>query len=300
MDELLVVQHGVLSRAQATEFIDPLTLRHWLGHVWRAPHPRVVVTHNGPLTPAQRDWAALLAAPDGSALWGGSAARWDGFRDRLADDQVHVVQPVGTRRLVMPGVTAHWSSRLGADDVHPTSEPRRTRIARSVIDLASSCRTDGRARTVVFIALQQRLATTEQLAACLDARGPCRHRAELAQTLGEAAGGIHSLPERDFSAIVRRWRLPEPSRQAVLRRPDGRYYLDALWLRYLLTAEVDGVQHRDADQWESDLGRTADVVAQGLRQIRFSSYAVRRRADLVGDRLSRALRSGGWDGVGRS
>jgi hypothetical protein len=38
------------------------------------------------------------------------------------------------------------------------------------------------------------------------------------------------------------------------------------------------------------------VVAGGLRQIRFSSFAVRRRADRVGDLMVLALQSGGWAG----
>ena len=132
IDALLGRQAGVLSRAQALEFLDPKTLSRRVGREWQAPHRRVVVTHNGPLTPDQRDWATLLAAPEGSALWGGSAARWDGFTDRYSDETVHVVQRVGSRRLAIPWVQVHWSSELSEADINGLAVPRRTRISRSL------------------------------------------------------------------------------------------------------------------------------------------------------------------------
>jgi very-short-patch-repair endonuclease len=104
------------------------------------------------------------------------------------------------------------------------------------------------------------------------------------------------VPERDFDRIVIRRGLPAPTRQAVRRRPTGRYYLDVLWERYCLAVEVDGAHHRTAMQWDDDLDRSAYVVAGGLRQIRFSSYSVRQRAGRVGDLLVMALQSGGWSG----
>lgn len=299
LDELLSLQHGVLSRVQALEFFDRTLIelnltRH---RRWQAPHRQVLVLHNGPLTAEQRIWTASLASPPGSALWGGSAARLDGFVDRLADDRVHVALPEGARRVPIPWVTSHWSSTLGPEDVHPTAAPRRTRLPRSLLDLASDARNERRARAVLFSAVQQRLVTTAAIEEALSRRGPCRHRALIVATLQDIGGGIHSVPEKDFDTILRRHRLPQPTRQQVRRRANGRYYLDALWDLFRLWVEVDGEHHREAQQWEDDLDRTADVVADGLRQIRFTAYAVRRRADRVGKVLERALRSGGWDGA---
>ena len=68
-------------------------------------------------------------------------------------------------------------------------------------------------------------------------------RALLIETLTDIAGGGHSLPEVAFSRLVRCAGLPPPTRQAILRRPDGRYYLDAEWRPQRVAAEIDGLAH---------------------------------------------------------
>jgi very-short-patch-repair endonuclease len=296
IDELRGRQADVLTLDQTQRFFEARTVHRRVGRLWQAPHRGVVVLHNGPLTQLQRTWAAVLAAPAGSALWGSTAAALDGFRDIVEDVRVHVVLPVGSRRLPIPWVQSHWSAHLGPADVHPLAEPRRTRIARSLLDLASDARDGRRAAAVLFAGAQQRLVTADMLEEALNRRGHCRHHELILETLADIEGGIHSVPEQDFDRIVRRLGLPQPTRQVIRRRPNGRYYLDVLWEEFGLAVEIDGSHHRSATQWDDDLDRTAVVVAGGLRQIRFSSFAVRRRADRVGDLLMMALQSGGWTG----
>ncbi len=296
IDELRQRQADVLTLDQLQQFFEPQTVRHRVGRLWQSPHHKVVVLHNGPLTQPQRVWVAALAAPCGSALWGSTAAALDGFRDMVEDGRVHIVLPVGSRRLPVPWVQSHWSAQLGSDDVHPLAEPRRTRLPRSLLDLACDARNGRRAAAVLFAGAQQRLVTADMLQQALDRRGPCRHRAVILETLADIEGGIHSVPEHNFDRIVKRRGLPMPTRQVVRRRPNGRYYLDVLWEEFGLAVEIDGSHHRTAAQWDDDLDRTAVVVAGGLRQIRFSSFAVRRRADRVGDLMVLALQSGGWAG----
>jgi very-short-patch-repair endonuclease len=296
IDELRHQQADVLALDQIQQFFEPQTVRRRIGRMWQSPHHGVVVLHNGPLTPTQRIWVAALAAPSGSALWGGTAARLDGYRDQVEDARVHIVLPVGSRRLSIPWVQSHWSAQLGPADVHPVAEPRRTRLPRSLLDLASDASDGRRAASVLFAGAQQRLVTAGMLEQALRRRGPCRHRALILETLADIGGGIHSVPEKDFDRILRRRGLPRPTRQVVRRRPNGRYYLDVLWEEFGLAVEIDGTHHRTAAQWDDDLDRTAVVVAGGLRQIRFSSFAVRRRADRVGELMVLALQSGGWAG----
>jgi len=295
LDDLLDRQHQVLSRRQALEFFERsyVDLNVGAHRRWQSPHRNVVVLHNGPLLHEQRLWTASLAAPKRAALWGGTAAGLDGFVDRFGDPEIHIVVPVGTRRIAIPWVTTHWSSELGSADVHPTAQPRRTRLPRSLIDMAVAASSERRARAVLFSAVQQRLVTPEALEKALSRRGPCRHRALIVETLTDIRGGIQSVPEKDFERILRQRGLPAPDRQVILQRPNGRYYLDVVWQLFRLWVEIDGGHHREAQQWEDDLDRTADVVADGLRQIRFTAYSVRHRPDRVGDILDRALRSGG-------
>jgi very-short-patch-repair endonuclease len=97
-----------------------------------------------------------------------------------------------------------------------------------------------------------------------------------------------------FTTLVRRSDLPPPSRQAVRRRVDGRYYLDVAWDDYDVVAEIDGSHHRDVAQWEADVLRQDELVIGGDRVIRLLSWWVRDRPELVLDLLRRTLISAGW------
>ena len=119
--ELAEQQQDVLTTGQLGSTVTRDQVRAQLSAGrWQAPHHGVVLLHNGPPTPEQLAWAALLAAAPGAVLGGLTAARIDGLTgfDEL-DGRLHVVLPHGQRRLVRPGVVVHWSQQLGPDDVHP-------------------------------------------------------------------------------------------------------------------------------------------------------------------------------------
>jgi hypothetical protein len=139
--------------------------------------------------------------------------------------------------------------------------------------------------------------TPSQLRDALPGRGPCLRHELITETITDAEGGIASVPEREFAGIVRRLGLPEPTRQKVLRHPDGRYYLDADWEAYGLSAEIDGRGHLDHTQWEQDIERANEIVLSDRRLVRFTSYSVRHRPDMVAAKLVRALTRCGWDGA---
>jgi len=262
---------------------------------WQRPVRGVIVTHNGPLTPEQRREAALSRSAPGAVLGGLTALEVDGFTG-FDEDRVQVVLPMGSRRPAESWISPHWSSMLADVDVHPTRQPRRTRTARSVVDAASWQAAPQRARAIVLAGVQQQLVNTRALRQALSRRGPCRHRALIIQSILDAAGGIQSLPERDIDQIRRRCGLPAPTRQAPVRRPDRRYYLDIAWLEYGVAVEVHGIPHLGVRQWEQDLARANEIVIQGPRLLVFSSYAIRHEPARVGDQLVRLLRRGGWAG----
>ncbi|MDQ3664319.1 MAG: hypothetical protein M3353_06620 [Actinomycetota bacterium] len=290
---------GVLTTAAAVDLFGRGNVRHQIASGrWQRPCRGVVVMHNGPPTTGQRDWVALLASAPGSALAGIDALRVDGL-SRIGSaptGPVSVTVPAGSRRPPRELVRAHWSEQLGAEDVNPGRAPRRTRPARSAIDEASWSEHERWSRVVVLATVQQRLARPASLFATLSRRGSPRHRALILETIHDAHGGIHSLPERDFEAIRRRWRIPEPSRQSVLRRPDGRFYLDVEWRRYGSACEIHGIPHSWVARWDADIDRTNEIALCGPRLLIFTSYAVRRRQMRVGDQLIRLLRRGGWAG----
>lgn len=262
---------------------------------WGKPHRGIYVTHNAELTPAQERWVCLLAAPGGSALAGLTAAELDGLRGFEARES-YVVIPHGARRPKRSGLVVRATRHLTDREVHPVRMPRRTRLPRSLLDAAEWHSSDQGRRAVILAGVQQRLVRPSDLRAVLSQRGRCRQRALIVEAIDDAEGGVASIPEHEFERIRRRFGLPEPRRQAVVQRTDGRYYLDAYWAKYGLTAEIYGIQHLEVANWDADLDRQAALAAQGCAVIPFSSYAVRHRGDRVGELLVRALRAAGWPG----
>ena len=287
---------GVLTTSQACLLFGRPRVRAQLAAKrWRRPTRGVVVLHNGPLTPVQEHWVALLSCPPGSVLGGITALGYDGFTG-MSPQLPEVVLPEGRRMRSDIPLSPHWSTELGAVDVHPLRLPPRTRPARSLLDAASWSPFDAerRARAIVLAGVQQRLVRTRDLREALTRRGACRHRALIVESILDAWGGIQSLPELDFEMIRRRCGLPEPSRQAPRRRSDGKYYLDVEWCDYDAASEIHGIPNLRVLQWEYDLERANDITIAGPRLLIFSSYAVRRHQYRVGRQLVGLLRRGGW------
>ncbi len=262
---------------------------------WGHPHRGVFVAHNSALTVEQERWVCLLCAPAGSALGGLTAAEIDGLTG-FEVEQNHLIIPMGSRRPRRAALIVHHSDRLAEGDIHPDREPRRTRLPRSLVDGASWSRSDRRCRAIILAGVQQRRVRPGDLRDALLRRGPCRHRRLISESIDDAEGGIASVPEHDFELVRRQFGLPEPDRQAPVRRKDGRYYLDAKWRKYRVAAEIHGTQHMQIRAWDADLDRHNELTADGQLVLQFSSYAVRRRKQYVGSTLTRALTNAGWNG----
>ncbi len=294
---------GVLSRQSASTAYGEAHLRAQLaGRRWQAPSPMVVVQHNGPLTSDQRMWVALLSAPPGALLHGLSAATRDGLSG-FSPDGLTLVVPGSSRnpthrQLNLPAewnVNVRWSTKLGPEDVNWAAVPPRTRFARSILDAASEKVPERRARVIVLAAVQQRLTRPAALWEGLSRRGRCRNRAIIVESIRDAEGGIESLPEREFDLLRRRLRLPEPSRQRVMRRRDGRYFLDNEWPDFGIRAEIHGIPHSEIRQWDDDLLRQNDISIDGGLLV-FSSYGIRHLQSRVGGQLLSMFGRRGWRG----
>lgn len=288
-------QHGVVHRSEVPPEQREHVRRRVRRGTWRRLARDVFVGHNGPLTSDQQLWAVIKAAPPGSALSGPTALALADLRGFPAE-AVYVTVPCGTSMPEVTGVATvvHYSRFLDAADVHPVRRPRRTRPARSALDAAAWYDSDDRARAVLLASVQQRLLTPQLLAEALPRRGPCLRHALIIETICDAAGGIASVPEREFDAICRQRNLPSPTRQRVVRRDQGRYYLDAEWEGYALAAEIDGMPHMDVLSWDADLDRMNEIAIDGRTILRFTSFSVRHRPAAVGDTLTRALVARGW------
>lgn len=87
-------------------------------------------------------------------------------------------------------------------------------------------------------------------------------------------GGAQSLGELDFARECRRRGLPEPSRQAIRKGRNGRYYLDVYWEQWGVVVEIDGLQHARAQNVVQDALRQNDITLGDCRVLRLSAQDV--------------------------
>jgi very-short-patch-repair endonuclease len=304
LTDLLTCQDGVLATATALAFLTCGELRWRIrSGRWQQPARGVVVAQSGPLTENQVLRIALAWAGPRAALGGLTAAALDGlggFHDRkpFPDRPVHLVLPQGRSRRRPPPrirVVTHYSRLLGPEDVHPAREPRRTRIARSLVDAAAWMPSDRGAIAVLAAGVQQRLVRTGDLEDTIRRNPKLRRRKVIGAALGDIAGGAQALSELDFTRqVIRRHRLPEPSRQMARRDEDGRRrWIDVAWDRWRVLVEIDGAQHMDALQYWDDMDRTNDLEIDGYRVLRFPAWAVRWQPEYVARKILEALRRAG-------
>jgi very-short-patch-repair endonuclease len=305
--ELFDHSDGVLGSATVLEFLSPGEL-HWRieSGRWQRPCRGAIVAHSGPLTEAQILRVSLLAAGPRSALGGLTAAWLDHFRgfgdkDPVGEKVIHVlVSPAYKRRteLPWPNMKIHYSRMLTDLDVHPLWEPRRTRMARSLVDAASWMATDRGAMAVLAAGAQQRRVRVQDLRATLDRMTRVRRRRLMYEILVDVEGGAQALSELDFARqVIRRFRLPEPSRQVGRRDSHGRQrWIDVLFDEWKVAVEIDGAQHiTPLEQWD-DMERDNDLSADGHQMLRFPAWLVRRNPEIVAAKILSALRAKGYKG----
>lgn len=273
---------------------------------WQRPFDGVVVTHSGPLTDLQKLRVAMLRCGPQAVLAGLTAARLDKFtwlagKKAPADDPIYVLTPPGRRRRPAPldlEVIVHQSRMLTELDVHPLRQPKRTRIARSLVDAASWIETERGAMAVLAAGVQQGRTRVTDLRSVLDRNETVHRRRLMYDILGDIEGGAEALSELDFTRkVIRQFRLPEPSRQVGRRDSrDKQRWIDVIFDEYNLAVEIDGAQHMEPlDQWD-DMERDNDLNIDGYRVLRFPAWLVRRNPEHVAKKILEALRRGGYRG----
>lgn len=271
---------------------------------WQSPCHGIVVTHSGPLTDSQILRIALERSGPGAVLAGLTAAKLDhfkGFDDSgpVADFPIYVLTQPGTKRRPAPpglNVVVHQSRLLTEKDVHPIWTPRRTRIARSLVDAASWTKTDRGTMAVLAAGVQQGRVRVEDLREVLDRIGMVRRRRLMLDILGDIEGGAQALSELDFTRkVVQQFGLPEPSRQVGKRDSrNRRRWIDVVFEEWKVIVEIDGAQHiQPLDQWD-DMERDNDMRAGGYEVLRYPAWLVRTRPEYVARKIIEALRRHGY------
>jgi very-short-patch-repair endonuclease len=295
---LLSWQHNVITLQQAVAHLSRGTVRHMVDSGrWRQVHAGIFSTHTGPLAADQRLWVASLAGGDGEpALLGGrTALGLLGLRG-FEPDRIDVLIPARRRADRPPrNVVIHRTTSLPATDVLVRWRPPCTTAARSIVDAASWARTDREATTVVAMAFQQRLVCLDEVRAVVEQLPRAKRRRLTLSTAHDAAEGSHSLGEVEMARLLRRHRLPPPSRQAARIDAGGRRrYLDLFFEDYGLHVEIDGAHHLDAGQAWLDMDRQNQVWLSGERILRFPAWLVRQQPLKVATDIRRALEAAGW------
>jgi len=301
LDDVLTDHEGVLGTSVALRFMTRSQLRWQIASGrWQKPARGVVIAQSGPLTDRQLLRATLLRAGPQACLAGLTAARLDGlkgFDDKrpLREMPIYLLVPVGYKRRTPPlglNVVTHYSRTLADLDVHPTRQPRRTRVARSLIDAAAWMPTDRGAAAILSAGVQQGLARVADLTVVVDRMEVLRRRQLITQTLGDVAGGAQAISELDFlRLVVRPFGLPEPSRQSARRDRQGRRrWIDAAWEDDKVAVEIDGAHHTEdpLQRWD-DMERDIDLVLDGYRTLRFPAWLVRKDPGYVARRTREAL-----------
>ncbi|WP_322760737.1 hypothetical protein [Frankia sp. Cr2] len=153
------------------------------------------MTQAGPLTRMQLLWCVVESIGPGTVLGGACAAALGGLHG-FDEENVTVLVPPQRRPSPRPGVVIHHSARLGPTELCPVLHPPRTRLARSVVDMANWATRPQNTHAVLAAAVYQRLTTVAELRAATRTRGPIRQRNMIMKILGELERAGRSTPAK--------------------------------------------------------------------------------------------------------
>jgi hypothetical protein len=219
---------------------------------------------------------------------------------RLTDkpvETIHLTVPGPRHVLAAHGVTIH-RARRAVEAVERGSNPPRTRVEETVLDLTQAAATFDDVCGWVTRAFARELTDQDRLRAAMRQRTRLRWRADLHELIAAAASGDHSVLEYRYERDVERAHgLPEPVRQAPFTGPDGRRgRRDRLYRDYGVVVELDGrLAHPAEDQWR-DKARDNAAAVDLQQTLRYGWEQVRRHPCATALQVARVLRVHGWDG----
>lgn len=285
---MLGQQDGVISRRQA---LDAGLREHEIRRLlrrneWARVHAGVYVDHTGPLTWAQRAWAAVLyAAP--AALC---------FDSALGAETLPIHVAVARHRTVLnetAGVRIHHLEHLQGRVLWNVGPPR-LRYDEAALDVACRAASELDAIAVLANACQSRRTTAHRLLEVLDSRARVRRRRWLRAVLVDIADGTCSVLEHGYLVRVERAHgLPKATRQKRATSSVGVCYRDAEYGEQLIV-ELDGrVHHDSATRRDADFERDLDAAVDGRSTVRLSYGQVFDRPCQTAGKIARVLQRHG-------
>jgi hypothetical protein len=203
----------------------------------------VFATFSGPMIWRSRLAAAVLHSGPDAVVGGRTALHLHGVLEQPAEP-LEVCVPEGQRRR---GAAVSSGGLLVSERRHldlltqPAPWPPRLRVEHAVLDVADGLAREDAVVGLVLDAVRRRRTTGERLREALDGRARHRWRKVLAEVLGEAAEGVHSMLERRYLRDVERaHRLPRAVRQHRAETADGIRYWDLRYPDQGVVIELDG------------------------------------------------------------
>ena len=260
---------------------------------WRRSGEMTVITYTGPATRTSIRWRAVLEVGPTAVLAGVSALQAAGMSG-IDAASVHVAVPKSSRpRRPRGGVVVHETRRLRRQDVAATGLPRM-RVAPAAVLAALWAASDRQAALMLVAPVQQRLVMAADLLAPANRVRRHRRRALIQAVMSDLLHGAETLGEIDFATLCREAGLPEPTRQRLVQRRSGRWYLDVEWEEWGVVVEIDGVHHMSVSAWVDDAWRQNEVVIAGRVVLRFPQLVMRTDPVRVVAQVREALLRRGW------
>ncbi|WP_143448642.1 hypothetical protein [Kineosporia sp. A_224] len=268
---------------------------------WTGLHLGVYAVFTGPVPAMTQAWAAVLHAGRGAAL-GGTAALWLWGVLDSPPKRLTVCIPWERRVRAPTGVVVVRRRRLD-EVVHPVGSPPRVRLEEALLDVVRNA-PPGQVVDLVIRATATRRTTPGRIRAALVQRPRIRHRALLAEMLGEVTEGVQSaLESRYRRAVERAHELPRAERnrpEAVLDgsgRQVRRRYRDVRYRRWETVVELDGLEAHP--EWLRRLDRRRDnsVTLVGDRSLQYGWFEVVETPCQVAADVVVVLRRAGWRGT---
>jgi hypothetical protein len=261
--KLAARQHGVVTAEQlaALGLGRPAIAKRVQAGTLHRVHRGVYAVGHAKLSDKGRYMAAVLAAGEGAALAGLSAATlWRAWR--RAVPEIHVLAPGRPRRRT--GLRVQGARHLDARDVTVHDGIPVTTIARTLVDLTDILTAPQIANVIHEAAFRRRFNAHATRAALARANGrPNLARLEKALAMNEAgSAGTKSDLEDRFVALIQSARLPEPA----INEPVDGIEVDFRWPG--LVVEVDGSGHARKRTRAEDRRRDRRLASKGYEIVR--------------------------------
>jgi hypothetical protein len=289
-------QHGLVTREQARAAgLSDGAIKGRLGAgLWERSHQGVYRLAGVPFSAKQPVLAACLAGGPGAVASHRTAASMWQLPVASPKLEITVERP---RKVHLPGVTVHQTSRLEAVDVVWRHRIPVTSVARTIVDLSG-----------VFPPHRLAWALDHVLAERQVSLGYLQWRLEALGTRGRPGAGVlmdlvsdrlgKPLPsgsefERELRRILVSANLPPAEREHPVSLPNGRgARIDFAFPDALLAVEADSYRHHSSlGDWSRDRARNNQLVALGWRVLPVTYREMRLNPEGVADQIREALQA---------